>query len=245
MFHHQYYLNPLSFSPVLWVDFADASTVTTSGGNITNLSDKSPSALSFLQIVGTKRPAYITAGLNGLNLARFDGTNDELVGAFSSNLLRNVSGSTIYVVRALSAPPVTGRVMLNILTNTSDVRANIRFSTSAFSAISGRTLDADAQSNADGSVASSSGAYAVHTGLFDYANTDMFVYVNGGLEASNTSFGTATVTSNTTSAGTSIGSSYGSRYFNGDICEILVFHSAHNNATRYAITQYLRTKWGI
>ncbi len=245
MFHHQYYLNPLSFNPVLWIDFADASTVTTSGGNITNLIDKSPSGLSFSQGIAAERPAYITAGLNGLNLARFDGINDQLVGAFSSNLLRNVSGSTIYVVRALSAPAVTGRVAFLILTSTSVVRATIRLNVSSMSGISGRVLDGDAQSNQNGTTVCAPGVYGVQAGVFDYANNSMSVYLDGIVDGTDPSFGTATVTSNTVSAGSAIGSSYGILYFNGDICEILVFHTAHNNATRYAITQYLRTKWGI
>ncbi len=244
MFHHQYYLNPLSFNPVLWIDFADASTVTTSAGDITQVVSKGSGAHVFAQAIAGNRPAYISAGLNGLNLARFNGTSDELL-IGPSNLFRNVSGATVYAVRTLSTPPVTGRVLFDVLTATSVVRAELRVSALSLSIAAGRTLDADAYSNAVGSTASTPGAYIVHMGLFDYANTDLFVYLNGSVDGSKTSFNTATTTSNTASVASSIGSGVGASFFNGDICEILVFHTAHDNATRYAITQYLRTKWGI
>jgi len=62
--------SPLTLSPYFWYDLSDAATVTTSGGLITQVNDKSGNARHLIGSGGS-RPTYTAAGLNGLNVATF------------------------------------------------------------------------------------------------------------------------------------------------------------------------------
>lgn len=69
------YFSPSSINSPLWLDLADTSTLTESGGIITGIADKSGSMSGF----GTWSGSTITAisnGLNGKNILRFDNNSD-------------------------------------------------------------------------------------------------------------------------------------------------------------------------
>jgi len=84
-------IDPLSWTPALintalWLDAADASTVTVSGGTVSQWNDKSGNARHATQSTVGNRPTYTSAALNGKNVLTFDGTNDTLIGAFMPSL---------------------------------------------------------------------------------------------------------------------------------------------------------------
>jgi hypothetical protein len=62
----------------VWLDPADSATVSLSSGEITEIRDKSGNSRHATQTTANSRPTYQTAARNGLNVARFDGTNDFL-----------------------------------------------------------------------------------------------------------------------------------------------------------------------
>lgn len=62
----------------LWLDAADASTVTTVSGAVSQWNDKSGNRRNATQGTAANRPAYTFAGQNGQNVLTFDGTNDSL-----------------------------------------------------------------------------------------------------------------------------------------------------------------------
>jgi hypothetical protein len=107
-------------------------------------------------------------------------------------------------------------------------------------------LDANSYASVSSVANASTTALQVVTGLFDFANSDLYLYLNGALDNSNTAFQTNGVTSNTISSISLIGSATATQqYFSGDLCELIVFHAAHGPELRFRIWQYLRTKWGI
>lgn len=57
-----------------WVDVSDAATVTESGGTITGLTEKTGNWGSFVE-TGATRPTLTIAGVNGRNVAEFNGVD--------------------------------------------------------------------------------------------------------------------------------------------------------------------------
>ena len=70
--------NPSMISTALWLDAADASTVTTVSGAVSQWNDKSGNGRNVTQSTSGNRPAYTSAALNSKNVVTFDGSNDFL-----------------------------------------------------------------------------------------------------------------------------------------------------------------------
>jgi len=70
--------NPSMISTALWLDAADASTITESGGAVSQWDDKSGNGRNAIQLAAASQPNYSATGLNSLPAIDFDGTCDEL-----------------------------------------------------------------------------------------------------------------------------------------------------------------------
>jgi hypothetical protein len=70
--------NPSMITTALWLDAADASTVTTVSGAVSQWNDKSGNARHLTQASALTRPAYSVQGLNNRNVISFDGSDDFL-----------------------------------------------------------------------------------------------------------------------------------------------------------------------
>lgn len=79
--------NPSMITTALWLDAADTSTITESGGAVSEWRDKSGNARHASQATAGNRPATGSATLNGRNVIRYDATDDFLT-------LTNTSGLT-------------------------------------------------------------------------------------------------------------------------------------------------------
>jgi hypothetical protein len=82
--------SPANITTALWLDAADAGTITESGGAVSQWNDKSGNNRHATQSDATRRPAFTSSALNGYSALTFDGTNDGLTcgDAFhSANLL--------------------------------------------------------------------------------------------------------------------------------------------------------------
>lgn len=64
---------PALLAPTLWLDAADASTITLNGSTVSQWSDKSGNNRNATQTVGADQPEYRIAGLNGKNTIRANG----------------------------------------------------------------------------------------------------------------------------------------------------------------------------
>lgn len=69
---------PADITTALWLDAADASTVTTVSGGVSQWSDKSGNARHATQATAGSRPTVASAALNSKNVVTFDGNNDFL-----------------------------------------------------------------------------------------------------------------------------------------------------------------------
>ena len=73
---------PIAWTPddmtslLAWYDSSDASTITESGGDVSQLDDKSGSGHHYVQATGSSQPKTGTTTINSLNTIYFNGTGD-------------------------------------------------------------------------------------------------------------------------------------------------------------------------
>ena len=79
--------SPLDLSPVLWLDASDTSTITESGGAVSQWDDKSGNGNDVVQATAAAQPTTGTRTINGLNVIDFDGSADYLRTASASSTI--------------------------------------------------------------------------------------------------------------------------------------------------------------
>lgn len=89
--------NPSMIQTALWLDAADAGTVTTVSGAVSQWNDKSGNGRNATQPQIDQRPALTSAALNGLNVVAFDGLDDWLTAGTAANwaFLHGTGGSEV------------------------------------------------------------------------------------------------------------------------------------------------------
>jgi hypothetical protein len=82
---------PLNVNPVLWLDGADANSITESGGNVSQWNDKSGTGNHAVQTVGSNQPTYNSV----------DGyveVNTTLTMEFASSILTGATSASLFIV---------------------------------------------------------------------------------------------------------------------------------------------------
>lgn len=224
---------PLAFSPVLWLDFSDPSTlytdagitlVTADGDAIYQANDKSTSANHVLQATLGARPTYKTGIVGRRSVARFDGGDDLASGAAIAEkpstlfVVANVTGTT--GARAmLGSTGADLEFRIDDTTNKPHIfqqaTAEILIGTAGVTAATWYALSA---------TFSSAGATALFT--------------NGAANG--------TATNNVTLEGAllRIGTAAAEAYV-GDIAEVLIYNTVLAAANHNTIGNYLAYKYGL
>jgi hypothetical protein len=230
----------------LWLDASDASTITIATG-VSAWNDKSGNGRNFAQATGASQPEQISAGQNGRNTIRGNGTSHVMTMGSGLNLFRNVIGGSIFVVRKWVTSPAASANCFIVERNGSGFgRAFVAAGHTANKATAGgRRTDSDSTVT----VASSSSVGAGHelqVALFDWANSDLYQYINGTLDGSSTSFQTDGSTADTDSAGVGIfAHTAPGGYGNVEVAELAVWPSLVTTTQRHAVEGYLAHKWGL
>ena len=87
----------------LWLDASDASTITSSGGAVSQWTDKSASAYTFTQATSAYKPTTGATTQNGKNVMTFDGSDSLLSTAAASTwTFIHSADSTIFMAYAYS-----------------------------------------------------------------------------------------------------------------------------------------------
>lgn len=76
-----------------WLDMADSSVVTSSGGFIDAITNKGSASFTFRPQTVTQRPFVSASSIGGRNAAGFDGVNDILTSSVNANIIFNTSAS--------------------------------------------------------------------------------------------------------------------------------------------------------
>ena len=219
---------PAEITTALWLDASDSSTITIDTG-VSQWRDKSGNARHFAQATTTRQPALITAGKNGLDIIRFDGSSYSLLASIS---IPSGNWSAFFVIK----PEVTSKAGGMYLLDTQ----------------SGRMIFA-ALKSAGSLVGCYFGSWlGTQAGTTAYQILEYYLDAGAGAGGSSilrngTSLESITYTSNAIGGTTAIGSVYdlGTSFFNGDICEIILIPSAADLYTRQLMQGYAAWKWGV
>ncbi len=257
-----------------WWDAADAASVTLDSGRISQLADKSGKGRHAANTSsGSTQPSYITAGRNGLNIARFAAASVQRLTVASStgayNFLHNGTPSWFVAVNTygtVADPLALYGLFGNNNTGSSTVGVECAYDDRNIAGINNSIRI----SVANGSIGSPS-VNPFNAGnttiLSDYnnvftpdtlhcqecalrandatASNRMAVRVNGGTERAANNKTTAASTSNATN-NFQLGCTGNNAFpLQGDICEVLIFSQIPTDAARDLIRRYLGAKWGV
>ena len=241
----------------LWLK-ADAVTGLADGGPAPTFSDSSGNAHSCTS--ASNNPTFETNEINGKPVLRgstaASTTWYSCTGGTVLNLLRNVSGATIFaVVRPnISLGFTAGNVPLIVSKGTANSARGAMLltqgstNTARFSC-QGSVLDADGVSNC----ASADNSYTNGTAMIGvvrltYSADLMETFKNGALLATN-AFGSSAAgnTSDTASMTVTVGHAAinASTRFQGDIAEVVVFSAALSEADRKGVEAYLACNYAL
>jgi hypothetical protein len=256
-----------------WWDAADAASVTLDAGRVSQLADKSGRGRHAANTSsGSTQPSYITAGRNGLNVARFAAASVQRLTVPSStgayNFLHDGTASYIAAVSVygtVANPLAIYGLFGNNASASSTAGVFVLYQdTGGGSPNDALRIDITAGSNVVPANSLNAGNTAVQSANFDLAPATTVVVQEFTLDADNATAAQRTtiranggteVASNNKTATPSTGNAgfdfqLGATGNNvlplqGDICEILIFSQIPTAAARDLIRRYLGQKWGV
>lgn len=211
-------------------DFSDASKISLSGSNITQILDSSGNGRTISQGTSANQPTQVISALNGKNGASFDGVNDIL----SASSLTGVDSVSLYLVQRIDASGGSDQIFLGIgAATTSQLR-------SFYTPSAASTMHVASFGNSyDSSISNDTGVFHAWGGVLNKAALTASVQ----RDATNSSGAyTALVTPSSTAIG--LGGFGSSFYAKTVICEAIIYNTAHNTTEMNAVISYLKAKWG-
>jgi hypothetical protein len=235
---------PALITTALWLDAADASTVTTVSGAVSQWNDKSGNGRNVAQAIADNRPAFTANAINGRPALDFDGSSDTLINA-NAAMQRSVSGTSFFTVTRLDVNTAGAKTIAMTTTSAPATRSTLVYNnglTTGFHA-GGRRLLADGfQQQA---VSSYSSNVTINCAVFNYSAATLSLIENGSVTVNAATFQTAGSTDND-AGDLYVGASFlSAALWDGYIAEIIVTHSAASTNTRQRIEGYLAHKWGL
>jgi hypothetical protein len=229
---------PANITTALWLDAADASTVTTVSGAVSQWNDKSGNTRNASQGTAEYRPAYSATGLNRKGIVSFDGTNDFMLTAAA-----NYAAINYFIVCKLTpkenSSVFTARTSPNANKGSaSDINVGLGF---GFAGIPGDSNMSNIGGNA---------SYAMTNGLPVSSLTSFNNFAVGvNCPADWFLFDmaiTATVSgAKTFCLGADIFASIGNRHLPCQVAELIVTSAALSATVRQQVQGYLAHKWGL
>ena len=229
--------NPSMITTALWLDAADASTITESGGAVSQWDDKSGNGRHVTQATAGSQPTLATNAVNGKSVLDFDGT--DLMENDNAALQRSVSGSSLFAVSRLDVNTSGGKSILQITQNTNATRTNMAYNNGLNTGFSAGGRRLASQSYQQKGVSPYSSAMTLNCAVFNFGSATLSLVENGGITLNNATFQDAGITDNDAGA-IKLGGSW-----DGYLAEVIITHSAVSTNTRQRIEGYLAHKWGL
>ncbi len=221
----------------LWLDAADAGTITESGGLVSQWSDKSSEGNNATQFTGALQPVTGTQTVNGLNVVDFDGIDDLM--ELSSQPLIGTEARTIivvgYAIDDTGTPTMVSLTDVGVAGERYEVSAEIGLRISAANSF---WLDDAVESGVAAIIMMTNEANS--TLVEDSDNLQ--AYRDGALITS-TAQANPTTSVNTISGTATI--SHAARQLNGVIGEVIIYDRVISFSERTLLDNYLSSKWGI
>jgi hypothetical protein len=255
---------PALITTAMWLDAADASTVTTVSSAVSQWNDKSGNGRNASQSTSGNRPVYESAAQNGLSAVRFTSASSQFMTAGTTstwNFLHNGTSSSVFIVsriRSTGEDPNTNHTLLDtggaaaVETGWAllyDDRVSVSRNNAVASNIRSGTPFGPALTINQNIIIP--GAYTILGTLLDADNATaadrLTVRLNGGTPFGGNTETTAPTTGNSTYALQlgRVGFGGGSVYLTGDICEVLILNTHPTATNRQRIEGYLAHKWGL
>lgn len=229
---------PALISTALWLDAADASTVTTVSGAVSQWNDKSGNGRNATQGSAISRPTVLTASQNGQNVLSFDGSNDFLLTTVAS-----YSAAEYYLVGLFAGSSTQNRAYYAARTSpnankgaASDI--NIGFGYGDVGGIS-------KWSNLGGNSTTAQINGSDVSLLTDFNNYLTGVTPASGWFISNHAIGATASGSKQFCIGADIFEAVGGRHIQASIAEFVILPNPLNTLNRQRLQGYLAHKWGL
>jgi hypothetical protein len=218
---------PADITTALWLDAADASTITESGGAVSQWDDKSGNDRNAVQLIAECQPTYVTSSLNGKNGIDW-GAISNRKGLF---IPEGFASPVVFVVADYDgSDPFNEFASIYAADNPNIYRP-------IFTANTGTSWLSSSTCALNGASAGSSVALPAISNPFIARNVSVSNLTSRGV----TSIGCDIVfVNNDPFAGYSI-----PRGWRGKIYEIVTLTEAPNTADRQIIEGYLAHKWGL
>jgi hypothetical protein len=229
-----------------WWDASDSATLfdadsggsaSAADGEVGRLEDKSGNNRHFTQATSANRPTRKTSQQNGLDVLRFDGTNDRMTTSFIFlSLFNSSSGSAFIVAKALS-----------VATNNANPYENASVLSEGSAGHGFVTL----RSNDTASAFGYDSTFRTATLSYVPGNWKVFATTHNGSDlavsineasASTTALSTRTFTNFTMLLGANATLE---KFLDGDVGEIITYNVALSESDRNSVISYLMAKWGI
>lgn len=223
---------PADISTALWLDAADASTVTLDGSTVSQWDDKSGNGRNASQGTSSARPVLTASALNGLNAITFDGSNDFM--SIANSFMATTTLIIACVVKENNGG-FGGIITSKIGSPATDNSPALDINTS-------RLFEYDFGSLSPHISTTNGSSWGVVVGQ-SLSNTSSLIAVNGTIENSSSNSFSISSTASSTALGTyRVGDS---NYGAFDLGELLVLTSNSTLETRQHIEGYLAHKWGL
>jgi len=220
--------NPSMISTALWLDAADASTVTLVSGAVSQWNDKSGNNRNATQATVGNRPTYTSAALNGKNVVAFPGT-----ACMTANNVAITQPGNVTVFAVAQYSTGTGAQFYGVSANGVGI---LKSSTEIQIFRAGSAASVGQSAGNLVPVLSSAGQNGVNA----------FVSVNGNTPSITSSFPTSTTTNSTNAIiGALVDGSPPTLPISGYIAELLVVNTYDTSANLSKTVGYLAHKWGL
>lgn len=221
--------------PSTLFDNATGGSVVAPNGEVGRIIDQSGNFRHFTQDSGSLRPLRKTAIQNNLDVVRFDGINDRMVGNTYASLQASSASSIFIVANAKTIRTDSSTPSLN-----EAVFSETFFGHGAFVLRSGNVSAFGEDSEPrTASVSYTVDSFIVLSSWHEAGS--LHVQTNQNASAS-VALGTRTFTGGAAQLGTNYDSS---EFFDGDLGEMITYNVALSEANRNSVISYLMDKWGI
>ena len=246
---------------VAWLDGADVDGDFLEGGSFTNGTtwvDKSTAAnADGSQATPSARPTVVPDGLNERTTVLFDGNDFMDLASASFGMLNSVEGCTLFGLAKSTVQPTRGGqrvLMISSGANSAASRAGLNMFDSFGDSLggsgdlglAGRRLDSDGFQRIEGGEVTL-GEFVQWTGVFDYANQTLSLYVEGTRVTQVTNFQSPGATSATDSLNIRIGADAALNSvrgtFTGEMAELIAYNRTLSDTERLEVESYLSSKW--
>lgn len=208
----------------VWYDASDASSITESGGVVSQWNDKGPLQEHLVQATGIEQPIIDTVTLNGLRVMQFDG-DDWMQTTFTSSIVNPV---TFFIVAKRDAIALDNYFYDGITSGTR--KANLVISNERVEMFGGNAV-----------LVAPPGSHVAEVQLHENVyNGTSSTYVIDGTTVASGNAGTSTLTGLTVGAAFNLASE-----LTGFIAEIVMFNGTIEGATLVTMRDYLNNKWGL